>query len=71
MGKEKVEDLKKAIEKLSEQELEKVKTLKEVKKVSENVSTEKINSLPLLYRLELRKALEEIGEDEKALEIDL
>lgn len=63
------EKLKESIEKLSEQDLSRIKLLKSISEKVEDTSIEEINSMPLLYRLELRKALEEMGENEKARKI--
>ncbi len=64
------ENLKKKIETLSEQDLSRIKTLKKINEIVKESSVEEMNKMPLLYRLELRKALEELGEDEKAQKID-
>ncbi len=62
--------LKKQIERLSEQDLSRIKTLKRINHIVKESTIEEMNDMPLLYRLELRKALEELGEDKKAQEID-
>ena len=64
------EKLKKAIEELSEEDLNRIRILKNIGRKVEDTSIDDINSMPLLYRLELRKALEEMGEDEKARKIN-
>ena len=64
------DNLKKKIETLSEQDLSRIKTLKKINEIVKESSVEEMNKMPLLYRLELRKALEELGEDEKAQKID-
>ncbi len=64
------ESLKKQIERLSEQDLSRIKTLKRIDQMVKDAKVEEINEMPLLYRLELRKALEELGKEEKAQEID-
>lgn len=61
--------LKQAVEKLSEQEFERLKHLRKIGTLMENISMEEINTLPTLYRLELKKALEELGNKQKANKI--
>lgn len=61
--------LKEAIEKLSEQDLSRIKILKSINKKVKEAEIEEINKMPLLYRLELIKALDEMGETEKAQKI--
>lgn len=61
--------LKEAIEELSEQDLSRIRVLKNIIEKVKDTSIDEINKMPLLYRLELRKALEEMGEDEKARKI--
>jgi len=64
------EKLKKAIEELSEEDLNRIRILKNISKKVEDTTIEEINKMPLLYRLELRKALEEMGDEEKARKIN-
>lgn len=54
-------ELKQAVEKLSEQEFERLKHLRKIANIMEDVSIEEVNAMPTLYRLELKKALEELG----------
>lgn len=62
--------LKKALEDLSEHELKRLELLEEITDMVEDTGLEQINGMPLLYRLELRKVLGEMGKDNLAARID-
>ncbi|MCJ7450637.1 MAG: hypothetical protein MUP58_02750 [Candidatus Nanohaloarchaeota archaeon QJJ-9] len=61
--------LKETVEKLSEHEIQKIKLLKEISRLTEDAELAKINEMPLLYRMEIQKALDEYGENEIASKI--
>ncbi|MCJ7429237.1 MAG: hypothetical protein MUP66_02490 [Candidatus Nanohaloarchaeota archaeon QJJ-5] len=63
------EKLKQAVEKLSEQEFERLKHLRKIASIMDDVSIDEINQMPTLYRLELKKALEELGNKQEAEKI--
>lgn len=64
------EDLKELAEQLSEQEFERLKLLKKVTRLVEDMDLSEVNDLPSLYRLEIKKALEENGNDRLAARIE-
>ncbi len=64
------EELKETAEELSEQEFERLKLLKKVTHLVEDMDMSEVNDLPSLYRLEIKKALEESGNDELAARIE-
>ncbi|MDY6778210.1 MAG: hypothetical protein SVU32_06065 [Candidatus Nanohaloarchaea archaeon] len=66
---ERKEELKEAVERLSEQEFERLQLLKKIASIVEQADMGEINSMPTLYRLEIKKALEELGNQHAASRI--
>ncbi|MCJ7429165.1 MAG: hypothetical protein MUP66_02120 [Candidatus Nanohaloarchaeota archaeon QJJ-5] len=62
-------ELKAAVEELSEKELDNLEILNKIADLVESTDTETINELPLLYRLEIVKALEKLDKDVEASKI--
>ncbi len=64
------EDLKECIEELSEHEVKRAEIIKNLSEIARNLDIGEINELPVLYRIELKKALKEVGESELASSIE-
>jgi len=64
------DELKQLAEKLSEQEFERLKILKQVSRLVEEMDISDINELPSLYKLEIKKSLEEHGNEQLAAKIE-
>lgn len=62
-------ELKEAVEELSEKELDNLEILTKIADLVESSDTQAINELPLLYRLEIVKALEKLDKDTEASKI--
>ncbi|MDY6777070.1 MAG: hypothetical protein SVU32_00265 [Candidatus Nanohaloarchaea archaeon] len=59
-------ELKEAVEKLSENDIDRLKNMKKVAQIVEEADTSEINELPVMYRMEIKKALERLGKDNMA-----
>lgn len=66
---EEQDELKDAVEELSEKELDNIELLNKIADLVESSDTQRINELPLLYRLEIVKALEKLDKDVEASKI--
>jgi len=53
--------LKQNIEDLSEYEMKRWKLLKKISNIVDDMEIDQINQLPELYRIEIKRALEEVG----------
>jgi hypothetical protein len=53
--------LKQNIEDLSEYEMKRWKLLKKISNIVDDMEINQINQLPELYRIEIKRALEEVG----------
>ena len=64
-----LENLKKDVEKLSEKQQNIIKLSKEVASIAEEFTVEYLNKLPLLYKIQLKKALGNAGNQNLARRI--
>lgn len=64
-----LDNLKKDVEKLSEKQQEIIKLSKEVADIAEDSNIEYLNELPLLYKMQLKKALGNAGNQSLAKRI--
>jgi hypothetical protein len=64
------EELKQAVEQLSEHEFKRLRILKKVSKLVDDADLSEINTLPELYKIQIKKALEELGSNRKASQIE-
>ncbi|MDY6771008.1 MAG: hypothetical protein SV186_03570 [Candidatus Nanohaloarchaea archaeon] len=64
------DELKEAAEELSEQEFERLKLLKRIAQLVDDLDISEVNDLPALYRLEIKKALEELGNEQAASKVE-
>lgn len=59
-------ELKQAIEELSEQEFQRLQLLQQITDIATEMDVEDLNELPSLYRMEIKRALRENGEQRLA-----
>lgn len=60
------EELKQAVEQLSEQEFQRLQLLQQITDLATDMDVEDLNELPSLYRMEIKRALRESGEQRLA-----
>lgn len=66
---DKTEELKDAVEELSEEEFRRLQLLRTIVNIATEMDTEELNQLPSLYRIEIKKALRESGNQQRADQI--
>lgn len=64
-----IEELKKEVEKLSEKQQTMIEMSKEISRLAEEENVECLNQMPLLYKLQLKKALGNVGNSGLARQI--
>jgi hypothetical protein len=64
-----LDNLKQLVEQFSEKEIQELTLQKKIVNAVEDMSADQINQLPLLYRLEVKKALQDNDHDDKAASI--
>jgi len=60
------EELKAAVEELSEQEFKRLRLLRTIVNIATEMDLKELNELPSLYRIEIKKALRESGNQQRA-----
>jgi len=60
------EELKAAVEELSEQEFKRLRLLRTIINIATEMDLKELNELPSLYRIEIKKALRESGNQQRA-----
>lgn len=66
---DKTEELKEAVEELSEEDFRRLQLLRTIVNIATEMSIEELNKLPSLYRIEIKKALRESGNQQRADQI--
>lgn len=66
---DKTEELKEAVEEISEEEFKRLRLLRTIVNIATEMDIEELNELPSLYRIEIKKALRESGNQQRADQI--